>query len=69
MELPVSGPCGGRFWAGPEPSTVTAALTALATVFTVDMGRPVTTRRLWLDTADLRLYRSGMALMATAGAW
>jgi CHAD domain-containing protein len=63
----VSGPGGGQFWAGPEPSAVTAALTALATVHTVVMGRPVTTHRMWLDSADFRLYRSGMALMVTAG--
>jgi CHAD domain-containing protein len=31
------------------------------------MGRPVDTHRTWLDSADFRLYRSGMALMATAG--
>jgi CHAD domain-containing protein len=62
----VSGPGGGQFWAGPEPSAVPAALTALATICTVAMGRPVTTRRMWLDSADLRLYRSGMALTATA---
>ena len=60
-------PCGGQFWAGPEPSAVPAALTALATVYTVAMDRPVTTHRTWLDSADLRLYRSGMALTATAG--
>jgi CHAD domain-containing protein len=42
-------------------------LTALATVYTVAMGRPVTTHRTWLDSADFRLYRSGMALMVTAG--
>ena len=62
----MSGPGGGQFWAAPEPSAATAALTALATVYTVAMGRPVTTRRIWLDSADLRLYRSGMALTATA---
>jgi CHAD domain-containing protein len=63
----VSDPDGGQFWAGPEPSTVTAALTALASVYTVAMGRPVTTHRMWLDSADLRLYRRGMALMVTLG--
>ena len=67
MGTPVSDPGGGQFWAGPEPSAVTAALTALATAYTVAMGRPVTTHRMWLDSADFRLYRSGMALMATAG--
>ena len=30
-------------------------------------GPPVTTHRMWLDSADFRLYRSGMALMVTAG--
>jgi CHAD domain-containing protein len=62
----VSDPGGGQFWAAPEPSAATAALTALATVYTVAMGRPVTTHRMWLDSADFRLYRSGMALAATA---
>lgn len=57
----------GQFWAGPEPSVVTAALTELATVYTVAAGRPVTTHRMWLDSADFRLYRSGLALMVTAG--
>ena len=64
----VSGPGGGKFWAGPEPSAVPAALTALASVYTVAMGRPVSTRRIWLDSADWRLYRKGMALTATASA-
>jgi hypothetical protein len=31
------------------------------------MGRPVTTRRTWLDSADWRLYRAGRALTATTG--
>ena len=63
----MSGPGGGQFWAGPEPSAVPAALTALATSYTVAMDRPVATRRMWLDSIDLRLYRSGMALTATEG--
>ncbi|MGZ4655484.1 MAG: CHAD domain-containing protein [Blastococcus sp.] len=63
----MSDPSGGQFWAAPEPSAVPAALTALATTYTVAMGRPTTTQRMWLDSADFRLYRSGMALMATAG--
>jgi CHAD domain-containing protein len=37
----------------------------LASVYTVAMGRPITTRRIWLDSADWRLYRKGMALTAT----
>jgi CHAD domain-containing protein len=32
------------------------------------MGRPVTTRRIWLDSVDRRLYRAGLALTATASA-
>jgi CHAD domain-containing protein len=64
---PVSGPGGGQFWAGPEPSAVPAALIGLANSFTVAMGRPVTRRRMWLDSADLRLYRDGLALAATGG--
>jgi CHAD domain-containing protein len=67
MGTPVNGRCGGRFWVGPEPSAVTAALTSLATSYTVAMGQPVTTHRTWLDSADFRLYRSGMALMVAAG--
>jgi CHAD domain-containing protein len=63
----VSHPSAGQFWAGPEPSAVAAALTALAASYTVAMGRPVTTHRTWLDSADFRLYRRGMSLMATAG--
>ena len=62
------GPGAGGFWAGPEPSAVPAALTALMSIYTVAMDRPVTTRRMWLDSADWRLYRQGMALTATASA-
>ena len=58
---------GGQFWAGPATSAVPAALTALAADYTVAMGRPVATRRTWLDSVDFRLYRSGMALMADGG--
>jgi CHAD domain-containing protein len=64
---PVDGPGGGQFWAGPEHSAVPAALAALAESFTVALDRPVATRRMWLDSIDLRLYRAGMALTATAG--
>ena len=64
----MSGRGGEQFWAGSEPSAVPAALTALASVYTVAMGRPVSTRRIWLDSADWRLYRKGMALTATASA-
>ncbi|MGZ6863791.1 MAG: CHAD domain-containing protein, partial [Blastococcus sp.] len=64
---PMSDPGGGQFWTGPDPSAVPAALTALATSYTVAMGPPVTTRRTWLDSVDFRLYRSGLALLATAG--
>ena len=60
----MSGPGGGQFWAGPEPSAVPAALAALAAGFTVVMDRPVATRTVWLDSIDLRLHRSGMALTA-----
>jgi CHAD domain-containing protein len=67
MGTPVSGPRSAQFWAAPEPSAAAAALTELASSFTVAMGRPVTTCRTWLDSFDLRLYRSGMALTATAG--
>jgi CHAD domain-containing protein len=63
---PVCGPCGGRFWVGAEPST-TAALSALAADFTVDLGRAVPTRRTWLDSADLRLHRGGMSLACIQG--
>src|SRR3954470_20924877 len=64
---PVSGVGGGRFWVGLEPSAVPAALTALAADYAVAMDPPVATRRMWLDSIDLRLYRSGMALTAVAG--
>ncbi len=57
----------GQFWTGPEPSAVPAVFTALATIYTVAMGPPVFTQRTWLDSVDFRLYRSGLALMATAG--
>jgi CHAD domain-containing protein len=67
MGTPVSGPGGGQFWAGPEPSAVPAALAALAASVTVVMDRPVATRTMWLDSIDLRLYRSGMALTAVEG--
>jgi CHAD domain-containing protein len=55
-------------WTSPHPSAISTALRALAGTYTVAMGRPATARRTWLDTADLRLYRAGMALTATAGA-
>jgi CHAD domain-containing protein len=58
---------GGQFWAGPEPSAVPAALAALAAGYTVALDRPVATRRMWLDSIDLRLYRRGMALTAVEG--
>src|SRR6059058_6126473 len=64
---PVSGVGGGQFWAGLEPSAVPAALTALAADYAVAMDPPVATRRMWLDSIDLRLYRSGMALTAVEG--
>ena len=63
----MSDPGGRQFWAAPEPSAVDAALTAWAAAYTVAVGRPVTTHRMWLDSADFRLYRSGMALMVTTG--
>jgi len=64
----VGGPGGAQFWSSPEPSATSAALGALASTYTVAMGRPVTTRRTWLDSVDSRLYRAGMALTATAAA-
>src|SRR4051812_43389817 len=63
---PVNG-VGSQFWVGLEPSAVPAALTALAADHEVAMDRPVATRRMWLDSIDLRLYRSGMALTAVEG--
>ena len=62
------GPDGGDFWSAEELSAVTAAVRALETAYTVTMGRPVGTRRTWLDSADWRLYRAGLALSATSGA-
>src|SRR5688500_13147357 len=67
MGTPVSGPGGGQFWAGHERSAEPAALAALAANYTVAMDRPVATRTMWLDSIDLRLYRSGMALTAVEG--
>ena len=67
MWNPVGDPGCGQFWAGPESSAVSAALAVLATTYTVVMDSPVTTHRMWLDSADFRLSRSGMALMATLG--
>src|SRR4051794_7554358 len=64
----MSGIGGGQFWAAPQPSGVPAALEALAVSYTVAMDRPVATRRMWLDSIDLRLFRSGMALTAVEGA-
>src|SRR4051812_47194576 len=64
---PVSGVGGGQFWIGLEPSAVPAALTALAADYALAMDPPVATCRMWLDTIDLRLYRSGMALTAVEG--
>ena len=53
-----------QFWVGPATSAVPAALAALAADYTVAMDRPVVTRRMWLDSIDLRLFHSGMALTA-----
>jgi CHAD domain-containing protein len=39
----------------------------LAASYTVVMDRPVATSTMWLDSIDLRLYRSGMALTAVEG--
>src|SRR3954467_3922644 len=64
---PVSGVGCGQFWVGLEPSAVPAALTALAADYAVALDPPVATRRVGLDTIDLRLYRSGMALAAVEG--
>src|SRR3954447_1414037 len=64
---PVNGVGGGQFWIGLEPSAVPAALTALTADYAVAMDPPIATRRMWLDTIELRLYRSGMALTAVEG--
>jgi CHAD domain-containing protein len=63
----MGGP-SGVLWSSPRPSALSAALRALAGSYTVELGRPVTARRTWLDSVDRRLYRAGMALTATAGA-
>jgi CHAD domain-containing protein len=63
----MGGP-GGVLWSSPQPSATSAALRALASSYTLAMGRPETARRTWLDSVDRRLYRAGMALTATAGA-
>src|SRR3954469_13673123 len=55
---------GGQFWVGPASSAVPAALAALAADYTVAMDRPIARRRMWLDSIDLRLFHSGMALTA-----
>jgi CHAD domain-containing protein len=64
----VNGPGGEQVWAGSGPSAIPDGLKAMAGKYTVSMGRPVTTRTIWLDSADWRLYRKGMALTATAAA-
>src|SRR4051812_29111490 len=58
---------GGQFWGGPERPAGTPAPAAAAASYTVDMDRPVAARRMWLDSIDLRLYRSGLALTAVEG--
>jgi len=63
----VSGVGGGQFWSGPEPSAVPAVLAELATGHAVAMDAPIASRWTWLDSIDLRLHRSGMALMAAEG--
>ena len=63
----MGGVGGGRFWTGPASTAVPAALAALAAEYTVAMDRPVGRRRTWLDSIDLRLFRSGMALTAVEG--
>src|SRR5664280_1374321 len=62
----VRSPGGEQVWAGPQPSAVASALKALATSYTVVMSRPVRMRTRWMDTADWRLYRKGLALTARA---
>src|SRR3712207_9559679 len=63
----MGGVGGGRFWTGPASTAVPAALAALAAEYTVAMDRPVGRRRTWLDSVDLRLFRTGMALTAVEG--
>jgi CHAD domain-containing protein len=58
----------GVLWSSAQPSAISAALRALAGTYTVAVGRPAAARRTWLDSADRRLYRAGMALTATSGA-
>ena len=64
----MKGSSSPQIWVSPEASAIPAALRALANIGTVTMTRPVSTRRIWLDTVDWRLYRKGMALTATARA-
>src|SRR3712207_9313979 len=63
----MGGVGGGRFWTGSASTAVPAALAALAAEYTVAMDCPVGRRRTWLDSTDLRLFRSGMALTAVEG--
>jgi CHAD domain-containing protein len=53
---------------GPTPSAIPAALRALASAYQVSMHRPITRRRIWLDSADWRLHRHGMTLTASSDA-
>ena len=59
---------GEQVWGGSRPAAIPAALKALARHYTVAMHRPVSTRTLWLDTADWRLRHQGLALTASAEA-
>ena len=49
-----------------DSRTVTAALKALRASYRVVTERPLDVRRTWLDSADLRLHRAGLALAATS---
>jgi CHAD domain-containing protein len=57
---------GETDWASPAPSAIPAALRALAREYRVSMHRPVTVRKVWLDSADWRLHRNGLTLLAAS---
>jgi len=63
----VSGPGDETVWTG-DPRTITAALRALRARYRVVTRRAGSVRRTWLDSADLRLHRAGLALAEVSAA-
>jgi CHAD domain-containing protein len=59
----VAGADAETVWTSPDTATVTEALRSLGASYTVVLQRPSTLHRIWLDSADWRLLRAGLALV------